>query len=103
MPIQTTNDPDRLRCSFVLEDSLDGMARQTEIVTFLQLTPAGIEIGYDHHLLRVRTSPLAPPDTEHKFRLVPDATLQALIVTCVQREWWTHFACKFRVLSGSLA
>lgn len=96
MPISATSDKDILRVSFPVEGETPA-DYEAEVVCFLRVTDAGLEITYSHHFIRSRESTVGPFSKEVERRMSLTPALTCLIHEGVLHEFWSTFTKSVRV------
>ena len=91
MPLSVTTDPYTLRISFPVQGESQDSNHETEIVCFLRINDAGLDITYSHHIIRVRESTVGPfiGETPRRMSLTP--ALMAVVQQGVYHEFWSAF------------
>lgn len=98
MPVSATSEPDTLRISFPVQgEESNTDLHETEIVCFLRVGDAGLDIAYSHHIIRVRESTVGPFTKEAERRMSLTPTLIALVEQGVLYEFWSAFNRGVRV------
>ena len=91
MPLSVTTDPHTLRVSFSVQGESKDSNHETEIICFLRINDAGLDITYSHHIIRVRESTVGQFTNETPRRMSLTPALTAVIQQGVYYEFWSHF------------
>ena len=92
MPISPTSEKDTLRVSFSPQGEGESPHRyESEIVCFLRVTDAGLDIAYSHHVYHTREATVGPFTNETSRRMPLTPALIAVIEQGVFYEFWASF------------
>lgn len=95
MPVSATSEKDILRISFVPGGEVEitnPHRHEAEVVSFLQVTDAGLKIFYSHHVFRIRETTIGPFTKEITRRMPLTPALIAILEYGVFYEFWSTFA-----------
>jgi hypothetical protein len=101
MPVSATSDKDILRVSFPVEGETPA-DYEAEVICFLRVTDAGLEISYSHHFIRTRESTVGPFSKEVERRMSLTPALTCLIHEGVLHEFWSTFAKSVKVSQAGI-
>ena len=98
MPVSATSEKNTLRVSFSPEGESQVPHRyEAEVICFLTVTDAGLEITYSHHIFHTRDTTIGPFAEEVTRRMPLTPALIAVLEHGVFYEFWSTFTRSVRI------